>query len=144
MYKITSNYVGIHFYLIFFCRGTSVTKEHRQLFSFTSVLSTWFCVTIFSCIFNKDSVSHCIMNAVSLDPQVLDAVQRGASIEATIDCIVSNVRLGYSSDHVVVNWVFSKQEGLTNGIKLQVFDPPNYQLVTRGVDHDLGTKLGLF
>jgi hypothetical protein len=37
--------------------------------------------------------------------------------------------------------IFSEQEGLANVLKLQVLDPADNLLVTRGVDHNMSTKL---
>ena len=86
-------------------------------------------------------MTHRVPVAIALYSEIFDTVDGCASIVATHNSVVSHVRLGDAANHVVMNGVLSEQEGLANVIKLQVLDSANDCLVTRGVQHDMGSKL---
>lgn len=65
-------------------------------------------ILCFCCIFNKNGVTHHIPVAIALHSQVFDSVDSCATIVASHDCIVSHIWLVNSTNHMEVNWIFSK------------------------------------
>ena len=101
------------------------------------------CDVVFSfcTILDKDCVSHCIPVTITLDSQILDTVNSCATIIAAHHCVVSDIRLGYASNHMIMDWILSKKECLSYVVQLQVLNTSNYRFVTWRVKHDMGSEL---
>ena len=86
-------------------------------------------------------MAHRIPDAVAFDSEIFDSMESRTTIVAAHDGVVFHVRFCHTTDHMVMDRIFSEQEGLANVFELKVLDPADDFLVTRGVDHDMSTKL---
>lgn len=98
-------------------------------------------VSCLGSILDEDSVSHGVIGNIVLHAKVMDSVDGHCPIESVMDSIVPHVGRVYSTDHVEVNWVRAKDEGLANIVKLDTVDSGGRGLITWGVHDDHCTVL---
>jgi len=94
-------------------------------------------------VLKEDSVAHCLVGNVARDGQVVDSMQRGGPVVGLVDGVVLDVGLVHVAEHVEMNRVACKLEGLTNIEEFTVLDLANRGFIAVGAEHDLGTILVL-
>ena len=70
-------------------------------------------------------MSHVLIGHIILYLEIMDTMNCDSSIVCLPDCIVTNIRLVDSSNHVEMDWISSKLEGLTHIEELSVLDSSN-------------------
>ena len=69
-------------------------------------------------ILDEDGVTHSVVSNVVLDTEVVHTVDGDSSVESVMDGVIAHVRVVDSANHVEMNWIRAKNEGLTNIEKL--------------------------
>ena len=81
------------------------------------------------------------MIKVAGDLEVVDAVERCASIEGLMNRVFPDVRLLNVTDHMEMDGVSTKHERLSNVRELTVLNSADDRLIAWRVQHDLSTVL---
>lgn len=76
-------------------------------------------------------MTHGIVGDVVLNREVVDSVQCDSSVVGLMDGITLGVRVVDCSNHMEMNGVTTKLEGLTDVSEFTVFDFTNQRLVSR-------------
>jgi hypothetical protein len=118
-----------------------VQKTHRSSsINNQIVLDQILCL---SGILNKDGVAQVLVSHIVLDLQVVYSMNGHSSVVSLPDSIVSDIGLVDCSNHMEMDWVSSKLEGLTHVVELYILNPSNARFISWGVDHDVGSILVL-
>ena len=78
---------------------------------------------------------------IVLDSEVMDTMDSDCSIECVMNRIVLNVRAVNSSNHMEMNGVATKNEGLANISQLNTINASRSRLITRAMHDYDGTIL---
>ena len=84
-----------------------------------------------SSIFNEDSVAHRVISYVVLDSEVVDTVNCDCTVEGVMDGIISHIRRVHCANHMEVNRVATKDEGLADIGELDAIDSCSSGFVSR-------------
>jgi hypothetical protein len=74
-------------------------------------------------IFNEERVTHSVVSNILLDSEVMDSVSCHSTIVGVMDRITLDKRSMHSTDHMEVNGISPKLEGLTCLCALDVVNP---------------------
>ena len=92
-------------------------------------------------IFNEDCVAHSMVCDIVLHSEVMNTMNGHSSVESVMNRIVSHVRRVHSTNHMEVNWVTTKDEGLSHICQFDTVNSSSSCLIARRVHDDDGTVL---
>jgi hypothetical protein len=84
----------------------------------------------FGSIFNENGVTHGVVRNIVLNGEIVDSVESDGSVVSLMDGITLSIRVVDSPDHMEMNGVTTKLEGLTYIGEFAVFDFTNQRLVS--------------
>ena len=90
-------------------------------------------------IFDKDGVTHSVVDDVVYDVEVADSMDSHCSVVSLVDCITFYQRFRNCSDDVEMNWISTEFECLPNVEEFCIEDPSNAGFIFRVMYHDVGT-----
>ena len=82
-------------------------------------------VASFHTVLNEDVVAHAVVQYIMLISQIPGTMNRSASIKRIMDSVIPHVRFSHLANHVEVNWIATKLEGLSNIDEFCLFDSAN-------------------
>jgi hypothetical protein len=80
-------------------------------------------------IFDEDVVTLDVVIDIVGDFKIVDGVNGGAAIERVVDAVALHVRLSHLSNHMIVNWISTELEGLSDIEEFAVFDSTYDRLI---------------
>mmetsp|Transcript_2264 Transcript_2264/g.3137 ORF Transcript_2264/g.3137 Transcript_2264/m.3137 type:complete len:331 (+) Transcript_2264:4200-5192(+) len=93
-------------------------------------------------VLNEDGVAQSVVDNVVENAEVMHSVDGDTTVESVVNRAVGHIRLMHGPDHVEVEGVPPKLEGLAAEVTLHVADPPHTGVVAaRGVQHHVRTVL---
>ena len=67
-------------------------------------------------------MTHGLVSNILLDSEIVDAMNGDSSVECLPNSILSDIRLVDCTNHMEMNWISSKFEGLSNIVQLDSFN----------------------
>jgi len=84
----------------------------------------------FGGIFNENGVTHRVVRNVVLNGEIVDSVECDSSVVSLMDGVTLSIRVVDCADHMEMNGVTTKLEGLTDIGEFTVFNFTNQRLVS--------------
>jgi len=78
-----------------------------------------------SSIFNEEGMTHGVIGDVVEHSEVVNSMSGHSTVVGLVDSVTTHVRLVHSSNHMVMEGVATKLEGLTNILEFDVLDSSN-------------------